>query len=75
MPENAEKFAKAHQELVRVLEEAVRVGADSIELGWAKNATGPQERTPVRVAPQIVASFTPLTGTKADRKGRKSKKS
>jgi len=34
MPKDADKSAKAFRELVRILEEAVQVGADSLELEW-----------------------------------------
>jgi hypothetical protein len=34
MPEKADKSDKAFRELVRVLEEAVEAGADSVELEW-----------------------------------------
>jgi len=34
MPENAGEPTKAFRELIRILEEAVRAGADSVELEW-----------------------------------------
>lgn len=34
VPDDADKSAKAFRELIQILEEAVRAGADSVELEW-----------------------------------------